>query len=109
MIVIVSIAIYRVDFDLAPRARIASAPRDDQQPWAHFVFYGREDIARFLGSIDPNSIWFASLRTAIVAAMPLLRWQFSLRTLLVTTTLVTVVPGLIVGCGKPGWIVNLTP
>jgi hypothetical protein len=40
--------------------------------------------------------WFAVLLPASVASLPWLRWQFSLRTLLIATTLVAVVLGLIV-------------
>jgi hypothetical protein len=41
-------------------------------------------------------IWCAILVLATTAAMPWLRWRFSLRTLLIATTLVAVVLGLIV-------------
>jgi hypothetical protein len=40
--------------------------------------------------------WFSVLVTATLVAAPWLRWRFSLRTLLIATTLVTVVLGLIV-------------
>jgi hypothetical protein len=43
--------------------------------------------------------WFVGLVTAVVAAspwLPLLRWRFSLRTLLIATTLVAAVLGVIV-------------
>ena len=40
--------------------------------------------------------WFAVLSFAALATIPWLRWQFSLRTLLIATTLVAVVLGLIV-------------
>ena len=40
-------------------------------------------------------IWFPAAMIAFLAAAPWLRWQFSLRTLLIATTLVAVVLGLI--------------
>jgi hypothetical protein len=40
--------------------------------------------------------WFAMLTALAIAATPWLRWRFSLRTLLIATTLVAVVLGLIV-------------
>jgi hypothetical protein len=40
--------------------------------------------------------WFAIIISGISAAMPWLRWRFSLRTLLITTTLVAVLLGAIV-------------
>ena len=40
--------------------------------------------------------WLPALLFAAVAAIPWLRWRFSLRTLLIATTLVAVVLGLIV-------------
>jgi hypothetical protein len=40
--------------------------------------------------------WLAILIIGAVAAVPWLRWQFSLRTLLITTTLVAVVLGIAV-------------
>jgi hypothetical protein len=40
--------------------------------------------------------WFSILLVTTLAALPWLRWRFSLRTLLIATTLVAVVLGLIV-------------
>ena len=40
-------------------------------------------------------IWFAALLAAAVAAAPFLQWRFSLRTLLIATTLVAVGLGIL--------------
>jgi hypothetical protein len=40
--------------------------------------------------------WFGALSLAAIATLPWLRWRFTLRTLLIATTLVAVVLGLIV-------------
>ena len=40
--------------------------------------------------------WFATLFFTVLATLPWFRWRFSLRTLLIATTLVAVVLGLIV-------------
>ena len=40
--------------------------------------------------------WFLVLTTGAIAGLPLVRWRFSLRTLLIATTLVAMVLGLIV-------------
>jgi hypothetical protein len=45
--------------------------------------------------------WFTILLTATVAALPWFKWQFSLRTLLIATTLVAVALGRSFGCGSP--------
>jgi hypothetical protein len=42
------------------------------------------------------SYWLLSVSTIILAALPWLRWRFTLRTLLIAMTLVAVVLGLIV-------------
>ena len=44
--------------------------------------------------------WFAAVLLGVFAATPWLRWRFSLRTLLIATTLVAVVLGLIVWAVK---------
>jgi hypothetical protein len=44
--------------------------------------------------------WFAACLVAIFAALPRLRWRFSLRTLLIAMTLVAVVLGLIIAFGR---------
>ena len=41
-------------------------------------------------------IWFAALLAAAAAAAPFLQWRFSLRTLLIVTTLAAVVLGFVV-------------
>ena len=46
--------------------------------------------------------WFATLATACLAAIPWLPHRFSLRTLLIATTLVAVVLGLIVWMSQTG-------
>ena len=46
-------------------------------------------------SIVSTPYWFLVLISATIAAMPWLRWRFSLRTLLIATSLVAVVLGLI--------------
>jgi len=48
--------------------------------------------------------WFPTLLAAVaaVATAPWLRWQFSLRTLLIATTLVAVVLGVIVWMSRTG-------
>ena len=52
------------------------------------------------GVIASVPFWFAVLIAAIFAAVPWLRWRFSLRTLLIATTLVAVMLGLIVWAAK---------
>jgi hypothetical protein len=42
-----------------------------------------------------SPIWFPTLLLAVMAAVPWIRWRYSLRTLLIATTLVAVVLGLI--------------
>ena len=44
--------------------------------------------------------WFATMLFATLTALPWLRWRFSLRTLLIATTLVAVVMGLIVWASR---------
>jgi len=41
---------------LSPHFRSVPVVLAAQDRGGRFVFYGREDIARFLGSVDPNSI-----------------------------------------------------
>ena len=50
----------------------------------------------FVGRPMTMPIWGAVLLAAALAAAPWLRWRFSLRTLLIVTTLVAVVLGLAV-------------
>jgi hypothetical protein len=54
------------------------------------------------GTIDSVSIsfWLLFLGDTVIASVPWIRWRFSLRTLLIATTLVAVVLGLIVWLHK---------
>jgi hypothetical protein len=45
-------------------------------------------------------VWFVLILLAALASLPWLRWRFSLRTLLIATTLVAVVLGLVVGAAR---------
>jgi hypothetical protein len=49
-----------------------------------------------IGNVTMAPVWFASLLAIAAGATPWLRWRFSLRTLLIATTLVAVGLGLIV-------------
>jgi hypothetical protein len=44
--------------------------------------------------------WFAATTISFLATAPWIRWRFSLRTLFIATTLVTVALGLIVWAAK---------
>jgi hypothetical protein len=52
--------------------------------------------SHYLQTFYEIPVWFAILTTATLASAPWLRWRFSLRTLLIATTLVAVVLSLIV-------------
>jgi hypothetical protein len=65
-------------------------------PWALFYFAEGFRFDRYECRVP---YWFAVLIMGPLAATPWLRWRFSLRTLLVATTLVAVVLGVIVYTG----------
>jgi hypothetical protein len=70
--------------------------RGDETIQGHFGFTF-EAVLSF-GTVATAPHWFAVMLCAIVAAAPWIRWKwrFSLRTLLIATTLIAVVMGLIV-------------
>jgi hypothetical protein len=72
---------------------------DNDGTWSFDRFRAAPENVR---SFDWNGVyltlpyWFILALTASLAAIPWIRWRFSLRTLLIATTLVAVVLGLIV-------------
>jgi hypothetical protein len=64
------------------------------------VFWGAPIPARPAWGVDLKAVrvpyWFASSLSILLATLPWFYWRFSLRTLLIGTTLVAVVLGLIV-------------
>ena len=67
----------------------------DLSMWGRFAQkFGR--IAGYLSGSIGVPFWFAIGITANISAAPLLRWRFSLRTLLIATTLVAVGLGVVV-------------
>jgi hypothetical protein len=105
---------------ISARARIwfsAGGMREETQSelssWPHDRLHDIESFAAGWGfgaymHGPPNPVqiavkaphWFAILALAAVAATPWLRWRFSLRTLLIATTLIAVVLGLIVWAAR---------
>jgi hypothetical protein len=59
-----------------------------------------EVIVELIGKRLTLPFWFTITATSLATAMPWIRWRFSLRTLLIATTLVAVVLGLIVRLGR---------
>jgi hypothetical protein len=62
--------------------------------WNPLGLSGRSYGANATGLMVPH--WFGVLIFAGLAGLPCLRWRFTIRTLLIATTLVAVVLGLIV-------------
>ena len=69
--------------------------------------YGESVWSGFRADVGPNGyfrgslpIWFLALTTMAASALPWFRWRFSLRTLLIAMTLVTVALGLIIYLAK---------
>jgi hypothetical protein len=60
-----------------------------EAPGLWFVWNEKE-----LSVVIPH--WFAMLFTLVLGVLPWLRWRFSLRTLIIATTLIAVVLGLVV-------------
>jgi hypothetical protein len=77
---------------------VSIADRDSSGEWeANYNTYKRFSISRTSSSTTisfPN--WFPTLISLVLTVAPWLRYRFSLRTLLIVTTLVAVVLGLIV-------------
>jgi hypothetical protein len=71
----------------------AYPPTFHEAPGFWFVWHDNEWSA-----VIPH--WFAMLFTLVLGVLPWLRWRFSLRSLLVATTLVSVLLGLIVWAAK---------
>jgi hypothetical protein len=68
-----------------------------QSPSWDFAIHSKSD--RYVQAMVPW--WFVVLSVAIMSIItPRLKWRFSLRTLLIATTLVAVVLGLIVWAGR---------
>ncbi len=67
---------------------------DDNRGWTTIMGFGWYTAATSIAVRVP--CWFAVLMSATLTAVPWIRWRFSLRTLLVATTLVAVVLGLAV-------------
>ena len=97
-----SVLIERVPAFSPDRMHYASWPADDS---VSIMFPAGSLARRWLGfrwesSLDAFDIivpyWFPVSALAAVAAVPWLPWRFSVRTLLIATTLVAVVLGLIV-------------
>ena len=70
--------------------------------WRQDGFSDRPYASRIWDGFDIDDygvrfpIWFAALVTSLVATIPWIRWRFRLRTLLIATTLVAMVLGLVV-------------
>jgi len=77
-------------------------------PIAHYGLPDGVKVMGFMWEITPESAiiavpyWFPILLISILAAGPWFRWRFSLRTLLIATTLVAVVLGLILWMSRAG-------
>lgn len=65
----------------------------NRESWMGFQYYYRPRPERLRVKVP---IWFLFMLVASSGALPWLRWRFSLRTLLIATTLVAVVLGLVV-------------
>jgi|tagenome__1003787_1003787.scaffolds.fasta_scaffold19222441_1 hypothetical protein len=77
----------------------------DMHPWSvrsiDLTAFGREPLpALSAWGVDLNAVrmpyWFATSLSILLATLSWLRWRFSLRTLLIATTLVAVVLGVVV-------------
>jgi hypothetical protein len=67
----------------------------DEQP--EFSRWQGIGISELRGTVSIEmQYWFLVLASAAIAAAPWLRWRFSLRTLLIATTLVAVVLGFVI-------------
>ncbi len=66
----------------------------DENPYYQPHPFGSPVLRRI--AFDSIPYWFSTLIVATLAALPWIRWRFSLRTLLIATTLFAVALGLIV-------------
>jgi hypothetical protein len=90
------------DWDAALSGPVAFFPATTNPQVSKLIHWPRYDSRPFLGPGNYTEFvlpyWLISLSVGAIATLPWLRWpqRFSLRTLLIATTLVAVVLGLIV-------------